>query len=54
MSASAARRLAWSLEAICIVLAILTVVFLALGAGASTPAQSWGQAGYGGLALAVA
>ena len=49
-----ATRLAWSVALLCGLLAVPTVVLLALGAGTATPADDFGAAGFGGLALLVA
>ena len=49
-----ATRLAWSVALLCGLLAVPTVVLLVLGAGTATPADEFGAAGFGGLALLVA
>jgi len=49
-----ARRLAGLAWAVCVVIALPTLVLLALGAGESTPADDFGLSGLGGLAFLVA
>ena len=51
MTARAAALLVW---VACIVIAIPTLVLLALGAGESTPGDSFGLGGYGGLSFVLA
>jgi hypothetical protein len=48
------RRRATLIWAGCLVVAMATLVLLALGAGESTPADSFGLSGYGGLSFVVA
>ncbi|MBA3422015.1 MAG: hypothetical protein H0U12_09025 [Thermoleophilaceae bacterium] len=54
VSHRAAARLGWSAFGLTAVLGLLTAVFVALDAGTSTPPQSWGLGGFGGLAFALA
>jgi hypothetical protein len=49
-----AHRVAWASWGICVVLALPTLVLLALGAGKHTPADDFGLSGLGGLAFLVA
>ena len=51
MTARATALLVW---VACIVIAISTLVLLALGAGESTPGDSFGLGGYGGLSFVLA
>ena len=51
MTASRAAGLAWAL---CVAIALPTLVLLALGASESTPADEFGFSGFGGLAFLVA
>ena len=48
------RHLAWGAWALCVTIAFLTLVLLALGLGHSTPGDEFGLTGAGGLAFLVA
>ena len=48
------QRVAWASWGICVVLALPTLLLLALGAGKHTPADEFGLSGLGGLAFLVA
>jgi hypothetical protein len=49
-----ARRFVWGAWALCVSIALPTLVFLALGLGETTPADEFGLTGAGGLAFLVA
>ncbi len=53
-AAVTARRAAGLAWALCVAIALPTLVLLVLGAGESTPADEFGLAGFGGLAFLVA